>query len=300
MKKIAVIDLGTNGFRLYIAEVLHKGHFHVIHRESNDLKLASEGIHHIGDAPFQRGMATMRHFLQVLNKYNVHRVEAFGTAALRIADNGQVFMNAVKNETGIDIQLISGEREAELIYKGMKSSIPLSIEPILMVDVGGGSVEFIICNIWGVLWAHSFNIGVAILKQQFQTHDPIEQTEITQIEDFLNTETDSFLNKINELKPLYPVVACGTLDFMVKILRGGYDLTHYLEIPFESYNHFHEKWLQLSEPELTTQPDIPKEKVEMLQVSLVLMNWIIKKLNADKIIASANSMKAGILYEMSF
>ncbi len=316
MKKIAVIDLGTNGFRLYIAETLHKGHFHIIHRESNDLKLASEGIHHIGEAPFERGLAAMSHFSTVLKKHDVHKIQAFGTAALRIADNGQAFMDTVKLETGIEIDLISGAREAELIYLGMRMGIPLSegvivdsIEPVVMIDVGGGSVEFIICNTEGVLWAHSFNIGVAILKQKFHIHDPIIETEIVDIENFLDEAASDFLHKIEEFKPKIPIIACGTIDFMVKILsgfqldeakgiKGGYEKP-YLEIEKITYDSFYNQWINLSENDLYQQPDIPKDKVEMLAVSLILMDWVLKKMKSSKLIASANSMKAGILYEMS-
>ena len=305
MKKIAVIDLGTNGFRLYIAETLHKGHFHIIHRESNDLKLASEGIHHIGEAPFERGLAAMRHFSTVLKKYDVHKLRAFGTAALRIADNSQDFMDTVKRETGIAIDLISGAREAELIYLGMRMSIPpekaglaLNVEPVVMIDVGGGSVEFIISNTEGVLWAHSFNIGVAILKQKFHIHDPIIETEIVDIENFLDEAASDFLHKIEEFKPKIPIIACGTIDFMVKILRGGYEKP-YFELDRPTYDYFYNQWISLSENDLYQQPDIPKDKVEMLAVSLILMDWVLKKMNSSTLIASANSMKAGILYEMS-
>lgn len=310
MKKIAVIDLGTNGFRLYIAEVWQQGHFHVFHKESNDLKLASEGIHRIGQAPFERGLAAMRHFAHVLQKYEVSQVRAFGTAALRLADNGLIFIERVKKETGIEIELISGAREAELIYKGMKLGIPLSHEPVLMIDIGGGSVEFIIGNQEKVFWAHSFNVGVAILKHQFHQNDPIGADEILEINTFLNKSLSELLDKIQEFKPKIPIIACGTLDFMVKILsrsrqgdaeypQEGYGNKLYFEIDKPAYNYFRDQWLAMSEKALFVQPDIPKEKIEMLAVSLVLIDWILRQLEASQLIASANSMKAGILYEMS-
>lgn len=306
MKKIAVIDLGTNGFRLYIAEVWQQGHFHVFHKESNDLKLASEGIHRIGQAPFERGLAAMRHFAHVLQKHEVSQVRAFGTAALRLADNGLLFIECVKKETGIEIELISGAREAELIYKGMKLGIPLSHEPVLMVDIGGGSVEFIIGNQDKVFWAHSFNVGVAILKHQFHQNDPIMADEILDINAFLNNSLSELVNKIQEFKPKIPIIACGTLDFMVKILSRsyqsnaeGYGNKLYFEIKKPDYDYLQYQWLAMSEKALFVQPDIPKEKIEMLAVSLVLIDWILRQLETPLLIASANSMKAGILYEMS-
>ena len=306
MKKIAVIDLGTNGFRLQIAEVpnvqpISKSstrQFNIIYKENDELKLAADGIHHIGKVPFERGLAAMRRFSTVVNEQGVQNVKAFGTAALRMADNGQDFINKVKKETGIEIDLITGEREAELIYKGMKLGVPLNAQADVMIDVGGGSVEFIICNTEGVLWAKSFNVGVAILKQNFHQNDPILQDEITAIENFLNENALEFLEKIKEFQPQTPIFSCGTLDFMVKILRGGY-LKQYLEIEEKTFSEFYKNWVFLSEKALSEMPEIPNDKVEMLAVSLILMDWVMKKMNAHSLIASANSMKAGILYEMS-
>ena len=306
MKKIAVIDLGTNGFRLQIAEVPHSkdphdapsGQFNIVYKENDELKLAAEGINHIGKIPFERGLAAMRHFAAILKEQGVENAKAFGTAALRIADNGQDFIDAVMRETSIEIDLITGDREAELIYKGMKLGVPLNVQADVMIDVGGGSVEFIICNTEGVLWAKSFNVGVAILKQNFHQNDPIIQEEIAVIENFLNENTFEFVEKIKEFQAKTPILSCGTLDFMVKILRGGYSKP-YLEIDGKTFSNFYKKWVFLSEKALAEIPEIPKDKVEMLAVSLILMDWVMKKMNAHALIASANSMKAGILFEMS-
>jgi exopolyphosphatase / guanosine-5'-triphosphate,3'-diphosphate pyrophosphatase len=304
--KIAVIDLGTNGFRLQIAETFEAGKFDIIHRESRDLKMASEGFQRIGDDPFKRGLEAMRHFCVVLKLHNVLKIKAIGTAFLRLAENGQAFMETVNQETGIVIELISGQREAELIYKGMRMGIPLSlpseqggIEPVLMVDVGGGSVEFIIANNEKMLWSKSFDIGVAILKQRFHKNDPILQGEIEIIEDFLDNKTQDLQKAIAEFRPKIPAIACGTLDFMVKILRGSYQLP-YFEFDKNTFHDLYQKLTFLDEVTLFATPNVPYDKVEMLAVSMVLMDWIMRKLETEKLLASSFSMKAGMFYEMSF
>ncbi len=309
MKKIAIIDLGTNGFRLYIAEVPTVGNFTIIHRESNDLKIASEGFERIGDAPFQRGLAAMRQFSKHLAQFEVEKVAAFGTAALRLASNGPEFIETVARETGIRIDLISGEREAELIYKGMRLGFfekkdPLSINPIfeekkpvLMVDVGGGSVEFIIGDAEKVYWSRSFNVGVTILKQNFQPNPIIQSVEIQAIEQFLNTSCADLLTAIDHFQPKIPLIACGTLDFLVAILRGHPNAN--FEFSKAQFDAFYQQLTLLSETDLAEVPHIPSSKVEMLAVSFVLMNWMMQILKADRLIASAFTMKMGILHEMS-
>jgi exopolyphosphatase / guanosine-5'-triphosphate,3'-diphosphate pyrophosphatase len=297
--KIAVIDLGTNGFRLQIAETFEAGKFDIIHRESRELKMASEGFQRIGNDPFERGVEAMRQFSAVLKQHNVFKINAFGTAFLRLAENGATFMETVKHETGILIELISGAREAELIYKGMRMGIPLSLEPVLMVDVGGGSVEFIIADAEKMLWSKSFDIGVAILKQRFHKNDPILPAEIQIIEDFLDNQTQELQRAIAAFEPKTPSIACGTLDFMVKILRGSYQLP-YFEFDNKTFQDFYQNLTFLDETTLFATPDVPPDKVEMLAVSMVLMDWIMRKLDAEKLLASSFSMKAGMLYEMTF
>jgi exopolyphosphatase / guanosine-5'-triphosphate,3'-diphosphate pyrophosphatase len=296
---IAVIDLGTNGFRLYIAEKREAGKFEIIKRVSRELQLASEGIHHIGEAPFQRGIEAMQFFADTLKMYNVLKIKAFATAAVRIADNGQQFINRVKEKTGIEIKLISGDREAELIYKGMRLGVPLSDEPVVMVDIGGGSVEFIIANKNDMLWAESFNVGVAILKQRFHHNDPITLNEIKTIKQFLDRETHNFIHQMSIYQPKTPIIASGTLDYIVKILRGGYEKP-FLEISKATYDDFYQQLTFLSEAELSKRPDVPSDKIEMNTVCMVLMAWIIEKLKTPSFIASQNSMKTGVLYELSF
>jgi exopolyphosphatase / guanosine-5'-triphosphate,3'-diphosphate pyrophosphatase len=295
---IAVIDLGTNGFRLHIAKNTEGGNFEVIHRVAKELQLASAGIHHIGDAPFQRGLEAMREFSIILKEYNVLKVKAFATAALRIADNGQHFIQTVYEQTGITIELISGDREAELIYKGIRLGVPLNNEPVLMVDIGGGSVEFIIANKKKMLWAKSFNIGVAILKQRFHHNDPITESEIDAIKTFLDHETNLFVQQLITFKPKIPIIASGTLDYIVKILRGGYDKT-YLEISDSTFSDFYHQLTYLTTAELKAIPEVPPDKIEMNTVCMVLMAWIMEKTQATKLIASRNSMKTGVLYELS-
>ena len=316
MKKIAIIDLGTNGFRLYVAEVPSVGTFNIIHRESNDLKIASEGFDRIGNAPFQRGLAAMQHFSKQLDRFKVEKVAAFGTAALRLASNGREFIQTVARETNIQIDLITGEREAELIYKGMRLGFfeknkpseklgdPLSTNayfeeetPVLMVDVGGGSVEFIIGDAEKVHWSRSFNVGVTILKQNFQPNPLIQPVEIQAIEQFLNTACADLLAAIAHFKPKIPLIACGTLDFLVAILRGHPNENFELSKP--QFDAFYQQLTFLSETDLSEVPHIPASKVEMLAVSFVLMNWIMAILKADVLIASAFTMKMGILHEMS-
>src|SRR6185312_9793738 len=146
-KRVAVIDLGTNTFHLLIAE-RGVGEVNELVRCEVAVKLGEGGINQglIQPAAFERGIEALRDFHSVILQHGVEQVRALATSALRNAANGREFIGRIKNETDIKIELIDGGAEAEFIFKGIKASECLSDRGNLIVDIGGGSVEFIICN----------------------------------------------------------------------------------------------------------------------------------------------------------
>ena len=167
MAKFGVIDLGTNTFHLLIAEV-DQNSIKEIYRERIFVKLAEKGIHKIGDAAFERATNAIAKFKIILDQHHVDKVRAIGTAGLRTASNSQSFIQLIKNKYNLDIAVISGDEEAHLIHKGVMNAIGSLRTTSLIMDIGGGSVEFIICDNEKIYWAQSFKIGVAVLFNQFR------------------------------------------------------------------------------------------------------------------------------------
>src|SRR4051812_34645838 len=122
----AIIDLGTNTFHLLIAEVSGKDII-VHHKLQIPVKIGEGGINkkQIAPAAFERGMNALKTFREVLDTMNIHSITAFGTSAIRDAENGQAFIDQAKDLYQISITMISGQREAELIYAGVKHSFDL-------------------------------------------------------------------------------------------------------------------------------------------------------------------------------
>jgi len=147
IKKIGAIDAGTNTFHFLIVSWDTQTHqFEEIIRKRFFVKLGAKDLYRIDDEAYSRGLNAMRDFAKLLQKHHVEEVKACGTSAIRNADNADQFIIDVASQTGINIQKISGDKEAELILKGTKLSIPFDDQPVLIMDVGGGSVEFIIAD----------------------------------------------------------------------------------------------------------------------------------------------------------
>lgn len=302
MPQYAVIDLGTNGFRLQIAEPTEGGELQFIHKESIEFKLMAESIERIGEASFARGLAIMRHFAEVLQAHPIQKLLAMGTAGLRLTANGMEFMETVKRETGIEIELISGDREAALIYKGMLCSLPAPLleRPILMVDIGGGSVEFIIGTRREMLWAQSFNVGVAVLWHNFQQNDPLTEGDITAVKTFLNQTLQPFLEAMRFYSPASWAVASGTTDEFVRILLNDAPAPPHYPMSTNVFYEFYNDLIIKNLDELKTSKMHPS-KLEMLGVTLVLTDFIAELFVGSPFIhISKYSMKQGILQELAF
>jgi len=296
--RYAVIDLGTNTFHLLVAEKQKNQAFTELHRQRFFVKLAEEGIETIGAAPIQRGYQALKTFRTVLDKLGVTNVKAIGTAALRTATNGPAFVKNVKEKYNIQIELIDGNREAELIYKGTILAVPFEQKNYLIMDIGGGSVEFIIANQTAILWAQSFPIGVAVLFKKFHHSNPITTLEINDLRVFLN----SFLTPLYQALIKYPtatlVGASGTFDVLEFILAKNQPYKNHAFVQVKDFEPLYDTLIKSTEAERYAMKEVPDTRADMIVVAIILIEFVLKKVEIQEIIVSNFAMKEGILSEL--
>jgi exopolyphosphatase/guanosine-5'-triphosphate,3'-diphosphate pyrophosphatase len=299
MKKNAVIDLGTNTFHLLIVSPNTDGSFTELYRERKFIKLGENGVQQIGDAPYLRGLNALLGFKEVLNEYRVDDVRVFGTAALRTASNGQDFVDEIKEKTNLDITLISGDEEARLIYLGVRQAVPFGSDNEMIMDIGGGSVEFIIADKTQIFWAQSFPIGVSVLKNTFHTQEPISISEIEKIK----THLSEILKPLKAALKEYPVNnligASGTFDVLEMILVKEKLSDLHSEVNATDFEPLYQDFLKTTLEERLQMPNLPNNRADMIIVALVLIDYIVKLAKIEKITISAYAMKEGMLAEMS-
>jgi exopolyphosphatase / guanosine-5'-triphosphate,3'-diphosphate pyrophosphatase len=300
-----VMDLGTNTFHLLIVEADESGIKEIVH-EQQGVKIGEGGINKgfIQPAAFERGIKAMQHFGELISKNNVHKVRAIATSALRNATNGQEFIDEVKTQTGIAIEIINGDAEATFIYKGVKADGCLSQQNSLIVDIGGGSVEFIICNDDKILWKQSFEIGAARLMDKFHRTDPIPPDSINA----LNIYLEDYLKDLFIAIAKYPVKnmigSSGVFESYAEIL--ALDKGNPFDIKkISNYNFEQDKLLTLIEKiVLSTHQQrleakgIISVRIDMIVVASLLTRFIIQKLDISKVTMSTSSLKEGVLAEM--
>ncbi|MEK7851773.1 MAG: Ppx/GppA phosphatase family protein, partial [Deltaproteobacteria bacterium] len=179
----ASIDIGTNTFRLLISDLDDNGILHpkLLKREITRLGGGFTAIGALTEEAMTRGVSTLSAFTELLKRYGVKKVRAVATSVVREAINGEDFLKLVKNETGLDVEVIGGEEEASLALKGVLSCVTVRTGYALAFDIGGGSTEYILSNRGTPLYSESFKLGVVHATERFLKSDPPKEEEVDRL-----------------------------------------------------------------------------------------------------------------------
>lgn len=300
--RVAVIDLGTNTFHLLIAETASRTT--IIYQETIAVKLGEGGINAgiITDAAFLRGIEALKKFSNQIKKYQPEEIRTAGTAALRSASNGEDFIKTVYQETGIKISIIEGDTEARLIYQGVKYAVNMKHEPLLIMDIGGGSVEFILCNCDEIFWKESYPLGAAKLMEKFHHHDPISEEEVNAIYQHLDAQLSTLKQACLHYQPSTLIGSAGAFETFAALVVSRFGLQHDLlnqtEFTF-NLSHFKEisnELLLSTHAWRASNPGIVPVRVDMIVVSSVITNYILETFNIPGLKLSAYALKEGMLF----
>lgn len=303
-KKIAVIDLGTNTFHILIASV-EGPTFDTLLRERKTVKIGEDGISKgfITEAAQERALMALDEFKSVIDQHQVEKVYATATSAIRNAKNGIELVEKIHQRTGISVKIISGDEEAEYIYFGVKTALDIGKETSLVLDIGGGSVEFIICNQENIFWKKSFEIGAQRLLDLFHYHDPILPEEILKLSDYLGERLSPLLEAVRKYPVKSLIGSSGTFDTLSDIYRAEFNINlppESLEfpLPMDKYNIIFNEIIHKNREERLKIPGMIEMRVEMIVVACCLISYVVEKLKIEDIRISAFSLKEGVLYSI--
>ena len=300
-ERVAIIDLGTNTFHLLIAEEKRDG-FSFIYRERLAVRIGQRGINKgiIQPDAIDRAVRALSSFRTTIDQHDVLRIFAFGTSALRNAANAEEVINIFKVKAGIEVTVISGDREAELIFQGVKSGMQLGNENSLVMDIGGGSVEFIIGNENSIVWKESFEIGAQRLVERFQQHDPIQNQEIHLLEDYFQEKLAPLFAALHQYTPYTLIGSSGTFDTLSDIYCSKQDLFKKSEdaetpLTLQAFHEIYEELLFKNREERMMIPGMIEMRVDMIVVACCLINFLLGRYAFDNIRVSTFALKEGIL-----
>lgn len=317
--KQAVIDLGTNTFHLMIVEQLYP-HWETLFRESRAAKIGKGGINQNRITPeaIDRALAVLTYFRSVLDQYEIDpaEVQTFGTSAIRVADNQQEFLERIWKATGLRIQVISGDQEATYIYAGVRASGAMNLNPnpqqeppvSLIMDIGGGSVEFVLGTPERIFWKQSFEIGGQRLLERFMPNpqNVISLAAVERMNDYFREQLLPLTNAIHQYapttgQPMQLVGSSGTFDTLVD-MQFMNDPGHLpnpeqaaFVLPIAEFYRAYELLLTRNHDERMQLPGMIELRVDMIVVAVCLIDYILTAFNIQLITVSTYALKEGVL-----
>jgi len=308
----ASIDVGTNSTRLLIT-CLEKGIFKHLIRQIEITRLG-KGIKETGNISKENAELTINalsKYRSLIDKFNVERFKAVGTSALRRAANSNDFINQVFKETGIKIEIISGEEEARYSFNGAVKSMVIGDrftipENLLVIDIGGGSSEFIFGKKdFEFFKAQSIDIGCVILTEDFLESDPPEAGEIalmqSHIREKLEKELINYYEKQGDEKFIILGLA-GTVSTLAGISIGlkeyKMEKLNYLTLDFKKIKDIFNKLSKLRLEERKKITGLDPKRADIIIGGIAIVLEIMAYFKKDIIIVSENDILDGIIYSL--
>ena len=291
--RVGIIDIGTNTFNLLIVDRLEDG-FKKVFNTKVGVGLGLGGINEgiLAADAMSRGLEALEGFLQDCERLKVSSVKAFATSAVRDASNKEEFLQLIDQKMGLLVEVISGSREAELIYQGVKLGYKF-VNDALIMDIGGGSTEFIYANKDEVVKSKSFNIGTARIYQLFDFDDPYSKENVETIVQYLEDNTQGFFEDV-QVEVL--IGASGSFEtFYALINEKEYPEDEFEDMRAADVIEVLDEMIGSTMDERMKNPFIIPIRKKMAPIAAVKIKWILEKLKINTLTISPFAMKEGVI-----
>ena len=294
----AIIDLGTNTFHLLIADESKN----ILYEEKMPVRLGVGGINQnlLTAEGMARALQCLTQFKNQCEALGVTNIKAIGTSALRNANNSNEFIATVKNSTGIHILIIDGAQEAQYIYQGVCAAIPLGTEKHLIMDIGGGSVEFIIAHRHTIFFKQSFEVGGQRLFENFHQVDPIPIQALSSLHTYLKNTLEPLKPAILTYSPTTIIGSSGTFETLsdMHCARLGIPNEKLPQSPLTIENFYALKDLLTRSDKMTRMslPGMLAWRAEMIVCTCALIETVLAMHPFKAMKVSRYSLKEGVLF----
>lgn len=301
IKRLAAIDLGTNSFHVVIADLYSDGSYRRLDDLKEMVELAKGGIgKRLNKGAFERGLSALRNIKILCDSYHVDQILAYATSAIREAENGGDFIQKSIDEVGIKINAIPGVVEAELIGYAVQHGLNLSEKTVLVVDIGGGSVEFILMNNHSFHHLMSKKIGVSRMVDVFKPSDPISQNDIEELKNFYHSELSDLKKAIKQYPTKTIIGSSGTMQaigLMIAAQKGISTNTNLNELTYSKadFKRFYDSFIELSEKQRSKVPGMDEKRLRFINTGVVLVEYLLQSFGLEEVTISTQALREGII-----
>lgn len=300
--RIAVIDLGTNTCNLLVAE-LTGGDFKILHQSKHLVKLGDDKIkeNEISPEATQRTVDSFCDHKNIISEFGADRIIVIATSAVRTAENKISYLERLGEESGWLVKLVSGEREAELIFKGVLLAFQNLDNPSVILDIGGGSNELILAHNKEQLWKESQPTGMARIINAFKISDPILSAEIEILQHYFSEQHIQAIRNCRE-KSVETLVGCsGAFDTIADLIDGvkpGVKQRTIQDISMNDFNEVYEMLIKSTRQQRLNMKGMDDVRVDLIVPAVVLIETLISAIGIKQIIQTDFALREGVLFEI--
>lgn len=303
MSRVAAIDCGTNSIRLLIADVSN-GNFREIFRTMEIVRLGQgvDKTNRFDPDAIERTLAAVAKFSDEIGRRGVTALRFCATSATRDAENRALFIDGVSALLGIEPEVISGEDEARLSFLGATREMHPSDAPYLVVDIGGGSTEFVFGR-EEVVAARSVNIGCVRMSERHLNMAPVDHlalaAAIVDIDNAINSAAESV--PIREARTLIAVAGTATTVAAAALDLDSYDrdAIHLSRISAEKVAEVSRRFLSMSRAEIASLGYMHPGRVDVIAAGSLVLDRVMKATGAEEFVASESDILDGIAWSLA-
>lgn len=302
--KIAAIDVGTNSFHLLIGRVTAEGQVETLDRAKDMVRLgdsAFRGGGVISADAFARAAEALRAFKRLAERHACDGMVAVATSAVREAQNGGDFVRAMRDETGVDLQVISGEEEARLIYLGARASLGLNGRRALLCDIGGGSVEIMVCDARELYHQRSLKLGVLRLLERVTT-DPISPDEHLRLAEHCHRALEKVALPMRRIGFEFVAISAGTARALAEICgpaqppkvgEGG----KLRVVRFADVWAAEQRLCAMNSAERAKIPGLDPRRYDSIVSGVILVRSLLEVFHADEYLLCETALREGLVQD---
>jgi exopolyphosphatase/guanosine-5'-triphosphate,3'-diphosphate pyrophosphatase len=303
-KKIAILDLGTNTCNLLIAEYQDKT-YHILYQGKEVVKLVKDGIikNMLTEHALERAIQAIKNHQKKIREYGTVKIVALATSAIREAINRDWVQQKIKEETGLELLVISGDKEAELIFKGVKLAFGQIEYRSIILDIGGGSNEFILAEAGEPIWKQSYPLGMARIIEQIPPSDPITPEKIQQIIDYFENGLEYLWKRTKNFRITDLIGCSGAFDTLADLIDQtdpGSKQRIRQEVKLTDFERIYHVLIKSTTAERTKMKGLESIRIEMIVPSVIFIKLIVDRLKIQKIYQTDYALREGVLYEQIF
>lgn len=293
LETIAAIDLGSNALRAIIAR--KNGDVLEIVKSFREPLRLGEDVFTMGVISESKMTQTEEAFIKlfhIFTEYNVTDAKAMATSAMRDSKNGPVLAKRIADATGIQIETIRGNKEAEIIFNAVSGQINLKKKNAILMDIGGGSTEIIIVKNGALIGVESFNVGTVRLLKLNQ--EELEKQISLQMDKML-----VFIKSHLKIKDINLFIGTGgNLRRIGKIRKKILGRPSAELALFSEINHMEEAILSMSYVDRIRRLELDQNRADVILPAIMLTHHLMQKLKMDKIHLPKVGLKEGIILSM--